>query len=223
MKITILLILFTSLSCSSILGETYTLTSKDGRELKVKDPHYDGADELKVTRTSDGRTIKFSPKLLTEDSWRELNHKVTERMGVGFQVKPRGSKKETNTTWATDYGSHESTYHLKRTFNVSVTSVNHFIKPITVTMFFVDGDDKLDAHKITHDLCRNNPFTLGGKVQAEQYVLHLNAIGITYKDGPEVSNSDYVVIVQHKDGSIAETYATNKSALDAVTRALATQ
>jgi hypothetical protein len=196
-------------------SESYKLVSKDGREIIVSKPFYDG-EELKVTRDSDGRTVRLNPSLLTPESWQNLNQEVTARMGLSLDVRPVSHRKDKETEWKTSWGSHDSTYTVDRSFQIRVSSTSYFEKPITIAAYFVTGRDTLNVELVKHKLTRNNPVTYITTGSAEQKVLHLAALGLTYSEGQDVSSTDMTVVVEHADGTIAETYTTNKSALDLV-------
>jgi hypothetical protein len=199
----------------ALIAQTYTITNQSGHTLEIKDPYYDG-EELKFKRVSDGRTFRIDPATLKPDSWKNLNQAATARMGISLTVKPRSLKKDEETHWSTSWGSHESSYKIARSFGVEVRLTNHFTKPITVRIYFVDGRDRITVQTYPHQLSYSNPFRLDGSVKGTQEVLHLNALGITFSSGDSVRGTDYAVTVHHADGSIADSYATNKSALDAI-------
>ena len=210
------LILGALLASELFATQTYILTDKQGREIAIKNPYYDGADKLKVTRKSDGRTFNLFPSLLTPESWQKLNEDVTRSMGVSLDVRPIAIRKDKQVHWITDYGSHDTTKRVQRNFTIKVSSVSHFSKTITVRVFFLDGNDNLNIQSQSHTLSRNTPFNYTSNNKAEERTLKLAALGITYEEGAKTTDTNLVVTVEHSNGNIAATYSTNQSALDVV-------
>lgn len=204
------------LAALTATAQTYTLHSRDGRTLEIKDPYYDG-QELKVTRASDGQNLKFSPDLLTADSWAQLNREATASMRVRLIVKPVAIRKNKETHWQTAYGSSHTTETVSREFEVEVIMANYFEKPITIECYWVTGHTATVEH-YRRTVSHTKPIKLIAGGSAEKETLDLKALGITYTSGRETAKTDLVIIVRHENGTISETYASNQSASDLISK-----
>lgn len=210
-----ILILF--LLAYGLASGEYTIESKDGRSLEVKDPYFDG-NLLKVTRISDGRTVKIPPNLLTTESWEKLNHDTTKRMGVSLIAKPLSISRETEKNWSTSYGSYEKTEEVTREFDVRVSSSSHFKKKIRVECYFVKGD-KFSVERREHVITFTSPLHFQTSGAARKETLHLAALGLHYEEGDDLK-TDFVILVRHSDGHVAEVYSTRQSAEDLIVKYL---
>jgi hypothetical protein len=195
----------------------YTIESKDGRSLEIKDPHFDG-NLLKVTRTSDGRTVKISPSILTIESWEKLNHDTTQKMGVSLTAKPLSISRNTEKPWSTNYGSYEKKEGVMREFDVRVSSSSHFKKKIRVECYFVKGD-RFSVERREHIITFTSPLHFQTSGEARKETLHLAALGQHYEIGDDLK-TDFVILVRHSNGNVAELYSTRKSAADLIMKYL---
>lgn len=191
--------------CLCAAGEIYTITSSSGQELQIINPNYDGAS-LKATRLEDRRSFNIDPQKLSPESWKALNKAVTAKMRISLNLTPHKISRR-DTVIQSAFENYDQS-QVSREFKVSATSTSYFKKPMTIVCYWISGRDiSIESHKI--ELSRTEDFEIISGGSASQTTIQGYTFPTNYREKKE---TDFVVVAEHEDGSIAEIKATQKGA-----------
>ena len=126
----------------------FTLESKEGVKISAKDIRFKEDNIISFKRVDNQKTYSIPSNRLSKDSLEELKSYLRPSIKYELEVSSLGSKRDTEKTWKTDFGSKSEKVSVTRSFQIKVTTHSYLPAEIKLKIFSIQGKEAKAAYLI---------------------------------------------------------------------------
>ena len=186
-------------------------------KISAKDIRFKEDNIISFKRVDNQKTYSISSNRLSKDSLEELKSYLRPSIKYELEVSSLGSKRDTEKTWKTDYGSKTVETDVTRNFQVEISTHSYLPAEIKLKIFSIQGKEAKAVYlikSIQKPVNRINPLIEEVSDTASLNFTRYSISGYDRATGND--EIDFLVIVSNPDSGQTEEWASSSYVLNGV-------
>ena len=195
----------------------YSLESKDGVKILAKDIHFKENNTISFKRFDNQKTYSITSDILNPDSLEDLKASLRPSIRYKLEVSSLGTKRNSEKTWVTSYGSKSTNINVKRSFQILVSTHSHLSAEVNLKVYSIQGKEEKAAYlmKSTRQFVnRLRPLVEEISDSASLEFTRYAATGYDIAKGND--EIDFYIIVSNTDSGQIEEWTSSNYVLERI-------
>ena len=195
----------------------FTIESKDGMKISAKDIRFKENNIISFKRVDNQKTYSISSDRLSKESLENLKSYLRSSIRYKFEVISLGSKRDSEKTWKTDYGSKTVETDVTRSFQVEISTHSYLPAEVELKIYSIQGKETKAAYllkSLDQLVDRLNPLIEEVSDTASLEFTKYAAAGFDQAKGND--EIDFYIAVSNPDTGQAEEWASSSYVLNGV-------